>query len=128
MSFYTRFNTYKEAIDYLSEHEYPTCFLVNYLPNTGEYALWIGNQPYYVYEEWMDKKEKALSESKKHAKRLQAINERLNNQLDEKRLDNIEMGYLMMKNLLIEIQDFGDLDSYDTDDIFRMIEEIENRN
>lgn len=51
MSAYMIFKDYKEILSYLENVDYPKCFTVNYLPDSCEYALWIGNQPYYIYEE-----------------------------------------------------------------------------
>lgn len=65
MSFYTMFKTYPEVVEYLATVDYPQCFTVNYKPDTEEYFLWIGNQPYYVYEEWMEEEEQKVKKTKK---------------------------------------------------------------
>lgn len=71
MSIYTTFKTYDEVIKYLAAVDHPQCFTVNYKPDTKEYALWIGNQPYYVYEEWIEEAEQKYKELKKENKKLE---------------------------------------------------------
>jgi len=48
--------------------------------------------------------------------------------IDEATYDKLHMAYSMMKDLLIEMNSFGDLESYDTEDIFKMIGEMEQNN
>ncbi|MEH7116194.1 hypothetical protein V7128_02045 [Neobacillus vireti] len=65
MSFNTTFKTYREVIEYLSNSDYPQCFTVNYRPKEKDYELWIGNQSYYVYEQWIEEAEQKVRELKK---------------------------------------------------------------
>lgn len=46
----------------------------------------------------------------------------------KKTYDKLHMAYTMMKNLLIEMNGFGDLEGYDTEDIFNLIGELEEDN
>ncbi|WP_272032932.1 hypothetical protein [Oceanobacillus kimchii] len=50
MSMNTTFNSLEELINHLKDLDRPQCFTVNYLPDTEQYNIWIGNQPYYNYE------------------------------------------------------------------------------
>lgn len=62
MSYNANFKTYDEIIEYLQTADQPQCFTVNYLPDTDEYSMWIGNQPYYVYEKWIKEEEERVKE------------------------------------------------------------------
>jgi hypothetical protein len=65
MSFNATFKTYEQVLNYLHEVDYPQCFTVNYRPNENDYELWIGNQPYYIYEQWIEEVEQKVKELKK---------------------------------------------------------------
>lgn len=54
MSYNTTFESYGELIKYLQKVSNPQCFTINYLPETDEYSLDIGNQPYETYEQIID--------------------------------------------------------------------------
>jgi hypothetical protein len=71
VSMYTRFNTYEEVISFLKDVDDPVCFTVNYLPDIEEYALWIGSQPYDIYDEFMEKKDNEVRDLKKQVKKLE---------------------------------------------------------
>lgn len=57
MSGQLTFKTYEEVIQYIANYHNPICFQVNYIPKKDEYELWIGNQPYYNYHEWIEELE-----------------------------------------------------------------------
>ncbi|MEK4824519.1 hypothetical protein NSS71_08170 [Niallia sp. FSL W8-0951] len=48
--------------------------------------------------------------------------------VDEKTYDKVHMAYSLMKDLLIEMNGFGDLEGYDVSDIFQLIGELEKDN
>jgi hypothetical protein len=54
--------TWDQLIEYLKTVDHPRCFTVNYLPDNNEYELWIGNQPYYNYEELIELEQKEKHE------------------------------------------------------------------
>jgi predicted RNase H-like nuclease (RuvC/YqgF family) len=73
MSYYTTFKTYTEVKEFLKDVDDPKCFTVNYKPDEQEYALWVGNQPYYEYEKWIEEEERKVKELKKENKKLEEI-------------------------------------------------------
>jgi hypothetical protein len=73
MSMYTAFKRYDEVIEYLSTVDHPKCFTVNYKPDIDKYALWIGSQPYYVYEDWIEEIDQLIKELKKENKELEEL-------------------------------------------------------
>ncbi len=73
MSMNTTYKTYDEVVRYLETVDHPQCFTVNYLPETDEYALWIGNQPYHVYEEWIEEEESKVKELRNENIRLDKV-------------------------------------------------------
>ena len=72
MSMNTTIKTWQEILDYLKTVDAPQCFTVNYLPDDDEYALWIGNQPYYIYEQWIEEEEIKVKELKQQNTKLKA--------------------------------------------------------
>ncbi|MGA4713105.1 hypothetical protein [Bacillus safensis] len=66
MSMYDRLKKWDDVIGLLKDVDYhPQCFTVNYLPETEEYSIWIGNQPYHSYEKLIELEEKEHQETKK---------------------------------------------------------------
>lgn len=66
MSMYDRLKKWDDVIGFLKDVGYhPQCFTVNYLPETEEYSIWIGNQPYHSYEKLIELEEKEHQETKK---------------------------------------------------------------
>ncbi|PRS47530.1 hypothetical protein [Bacillus sp. MZGC1] len=66
MSMYHRLKKWDDVIGFLKDVDYhPQCFTVNYLPETEEYSIWIGNQPYHSYEKLIELEEKEHHETKK---------------------------------------------------------------
>lgn len=61
----------EELMEHLKNVDNPKCFTVNYLPDTGGYELWIGNQPYYHYEKLIELEEK---DNKNLIKRIRQLN------------------------------------------------------
>lgn len=68
MSAYITFKNYDELLRYLESIDHPKCFTVNYLPDSYEYALWIGNQPYYTYEELIKLEQEEKNQLKERLK------------------------------------------------------------
>jgi hypothetical protein len=78
MSLYTTFPSWEELIDFLhSEAEPPQCFTVNYQPNDENYAIWIGNQPYYSYEKLIELEQQEKDELRNELARTKKSNDRL---------------------------------------------------
>lgn len=48
--------------------------------------------------------------------------------IDAKTYDKVHMAYSLMKDLLIEMNGFGDLEGYDVTDIFQLIGDLEKDN
>lgn len=66
MSMYDRLKKWDDVIRFLKDVDYhPQCFTVNYLPETEEYSIWIGNQTYHSYEKLIELEEKEHQETKK---------------------------------------------------------------
>lgn len=49
-------------------------------------------------------------------------------EINAKKHEKLHMAYGLMKNLLIEMHNYGDLEGWDTDDIFKLIDELEEDN
>ncbi|MGM2306202.1 hypothetical protein HB665_15350 [Bacillus paranthracis] len=60
MSMNTTFKTWKEMLESIAKFENPICLSINYDPDKDEYKLWAGNQPYYFYDEEIEKLENAI--------------------------------------------------------------------
>lgn len=60
VSFNTVFSNYEDVINFLKNHDSPTCFRVNYRPKEDDYEIWIGNQPYESYDEMIEDIEESL--------------------------------------------------------------------
>lgn len=71
MSFYNTYKSWEDLMDYLRQVDPPQCFTVNYLPEKDEYAIWIGNQPYYNYEKLIELEQREKNELRKKIKSLQ---------------------------------------------------------
>lgn len=66
MSMYDRLKKWDDVVGFLKDVDYhPQCFTVNYLPETDEYSIWIGNQPYHSYEKLIELEEQEHHETKK---------------------------------------------------------------
>ncbi|WP_144522955.1 hypothetical protein [Bacillus pumilus] len=66
MSMYDRLKKWDDVVEFLKDVDYhPQCFTVNYLPETNEYSIWMGNQPYHSYEKLIELEEKEHRETKK---------------------------------------------------------------
>lgn len=77
MSGQMTFKTYEEVVDYVKNYQNPICFQVNYLPETNEYDLWIGNQPYHNYEKWLTEMDDQISETTQRFNNIQKENAEL---------------------------------------------------
>lgn len=88
MSLYTTFKTYHDVLNFLGERDYPTCFKVNYLPNTDEYDLWIGNQPYESYEEIIEDVYNELNKMRDKNNKLRERNDYLDSILASYKTEN----------------------------------------
>lgn len=71
MSLNTTFKSWEDMINHLQNVDAPQCFTVNYLPDTEEYEIWIGNQPYYNYEKLIALEAK---DNNKLVKRIKQLN------------------------------------------------------
>lgn len=77
MSMYDRFKTWEDLIEYLKGENDYRCFMVNYLPDNDEYALWIGSQPYTTYEKWIEELEEEKRVLKERIRKLEEENREL---------------------------------------------------
>ncbi|ARJ26115.1 hypothetical protein B7492_34205 (plasmid) [Bacillus mycoides] len=57
--------------------EPPSCLSVNFDPDEDEYKIWCGNQPYYFYQDEIEKLDDEKRVLKKEVKRLNSIIDRL---------------------------------------------------
>lgn len=69
-SVHITFKSYKDLMKYLSTTMYPEHATINYLPLTDEYDLWTGEQTIHVYQQFIEAKEKEVSELMRENKRL----------------------------------------------------------
>ncbi|KAB7640799.1 hypothetical protein GBN96_05105 [Bacillus sp. B4-WWTP-NA-D-NA-NA] len=53
--------------------EPPSCLSVNYDPDNDEYKIWCGNQPYYFYQDEIEKLDDEKRTLKKEVKRLRNL-------------------------------------------------------
>ena len=98
MSYYTTFNSWDEMLDYLKKVDHPQCFMVNYLPDTQEYAMWIGNQPYYSYEKLI---ELEMEDKFKIKKQLDELREQMKDSEKAKnKQSEWSIGYKELKNYI----------------------------
>lgn len=70
MSLNTKFSNWEELISHLKNTDPPKCFTVNYLPDDDEFEMWIGNQPFYNYEQLIELEEQEKRELKQKNKRM----------------------------------------------------------
>lgn len=85
MSLNTTFKTKEDLMEYLNSVDIPQCFTANYLPETGEYDLWIGNQPYYNYERLIELEEK---DNDKLIEKVKELEKELKKEQSQKIVDN----------------------------------------
>ena len=52
---YTKAKTWDEMMKVVESLEPPSCLSVNYDPDEEEYKIWCGNQPYYFYQDEIEK-------------------------------------------------------------------------
>lgn len=64
MSMNTTFKTWEEMLESIANFENPICLSINYDPDKDEYKLWAGNQPYYFYDEEIEKLENIILDLK----------------------------------------------------------------
>ncbi|MGX5384425.1 MULTISPECIES: hypothetical protein [Bacillus cereus group] len=77
MSMYTTAKTWDEMMKVVDSLEPPSCLSVNYDPDEEEYKIWCGNQPYYFYQDEIEKLDDEKRVLKKEVKRLNSIIDRL---------------------------------------------------
>ncbi|WP_437434809.1 hypothetical protein [Bacillus thuringiensis] len=77
MSMYTTAKTWDEIMKVVESLEPPSCLSVNYDPDEEEYKIWCGNQPYYFYQDEIEKLDDEKRVLKKEVKRLNSIIDRL---------------------------------------------------
>lgn len=68
VSMYITAKTWDEMMKVVQSLEPPACLSVNYDPDNDEYKIWCGNQPYYFYDneiEKLERKIKSLKDEKK---------------------------------------------------------------
>ncbi|WP_324627683.1 hypothetical protein [Bacillus paranthracis] len=73
MSMYTTAKTWDEMIKVVQSLEPPSCLSVNYDPDNDEYKIWCGNQPYYFYQDEIEKLDDKKRTLKKEVKRLRNL-------------------------------------------------------
>ncbi|HFJ9331848.1 TPA: hypothetical protein ACGW5B_005309 [Bacillus paranthracis] len=73
MSMYTTAKTWDEMIKVVQSLEPPSCLSVNYDPDNDEYKIWCGNQPYYFYQDEIEKLDDEKRALKKEVKRLRNL-------------------------------------------------------
>ncbi|MCR6855422.1 hypothetical protein P5G86_31290 [Paenibacillus jamilae] len=74
---YTTAKTWDEMMKVVDSLEPPSCLSVNYDPDEEEYKIWCGNQPYYFYQDEIEKLDDEKRVLKKEVKRLNSIIDRL---------------------------------------------------
>ncbi|MEC2713471.1 hypothetical protein P9Z56_06925 [Bacillus cereus] len=74
---YTTAKTWDEMMKVVESLEPPSCLSVNYDPDEEEYKIWCGNQPYYFYQDEIEKLDDEKRVLKKEVKRLNSIIDRL---------------------------------------------------
>ncbi|NUH91301.1 hypothetical protein HUN72_24885 [Bacillus thuringiensis] len=74
---YTTAKTWDEIMKVVESLEPPSCLSVNYDPDEEEYKIWCGNQPYYFYQDEIEKLDDEKRVLKKEVKRLNSIIDRL---------------------------------------------------
>ncbi|WP_428994113.1 hypothetical protein [Bacillus cereus] len=73
MSMYTTAKTWDEMIKVVQSLEPPSCLSVNYDPDNDEYKIWCGNQPYYFYQDEIEKLDDEKRVLKKEVKKLRSL-------------------------------------------------------
>ncbi|MBK5433380.1 hypothetical protein JFT89_19980 [Bacillus sp. TH25] len=61
----------------LQSLEPPSCLSVNYDPDNDEYKIWCGNQPYYFYDDEIEKLDNEKRVLQKENNRLHSLVDRL---------------------------------------------------
>ncbi|HDR7710393.1 TPA: hypothetical protein QCX89_002358 [Bacillus cereus] len=77
MSMHTTKKTWNEMVFFIGTLEDPACLSVNFKPEENEYAIWTGNQPYYFYDDEIEKLDNENRNLKKEIKRLNSIIDKL---------------------------------------------------
>jgi DNA repair exonuclease SbcCD ATPase subunit len=88
LSFYNTYKSWGELREFLQKINPPQCFTVNYLPKENEYAIWIGNQPYYSYEKLIELEQKEKAETRELNRKLTKQNLHLNSEIKEILIEN----------------------------------------
>ncbi|MGD6870014.1 hypothetical protein ACQCV6_28215 [Bacillus cereus] len=70
---YTTAKTWDEMIKVVQSLEPPSCLSVNYDPDNDEYKIWCGNQPYYFYQDEIEKLDDEKRALKKEVKKLRSL-------------------------------------------------------
>ncbi|WP_436404717.1 hypothetical protein [Bacillus cereus] len=73
MSMYTTAKTWDEMMKVVHSLEPPSCLSVNYDPDNDEYKIWCGNQPYYFYQDEIEKLDDEKRALKKEVKKLRSL-------------------------------------------------------
>lgn len=73
MSAQGTFETKDEIIEYLKCSEFPSCLTINYDLGNNNYKLDIGNQPYWTYEQMIDKEQEEKAELKHRLKEIHEV-------------------------------------------------------
>lgn len=77
MSLHTEFESWEDLIEHLKYSDPPKCLTVNYLPDENKYEMWIGNQPYYTYEQLIELEEIENQKLRKENKHLRETLDRI---------------------------------------------------
>lgn len=73
MAMYITAETWEEMIEIVKSLEPPSCLSVNYDPDNDSYKIWTGSQPYYFYNDEIDKLDNEKRALKKEVKRLRNL-------------------------------------------------------
>lgn len=127
MSMNTTFKTWEEMLESIATFENPICLSINYDPDEDEYKLWAGNQPYYFYDDEIEKLENIIRELRSNNTNLQSVLEETVEKLEKelkkiRSLKNNSKEALSMDYIIVTSQkeatskiylpNFGDVDVY----------------
>ncbi|MEK5085220.1 hypothetical protein [Bacillus sp. FSL H8-0515] len=113
MSLNTTIKSWDEMVSFLQGVDHPQCFTVNFLPESGEYEMWIGNQPYYNYERLIELEEKDFNKLRKEFNTYKVEK--------EKEINNLHKAL----RIALETLENNDLMNHDYRLIHSMINEME---